>query len=422
MFRLLNIESKKIFFNIHNLQFFVLYPFLILLLYLSIISTILGTFILNLNLIVFNLIFIIFYIKNFNKLKLDINLNFFLIIIAIFFINIYFSNQTLYSFKTFLGLIKNFIFLIGSYVILKINNKMFNYFINLIFIIFILVACDTLLQFYSGKDIFGYTKPLVSYGRLSGPFGDELVVGSFLSKILFISILFFLINFKNKLYDLIFIVVSIFIIFLTKERSASIMSFLTMIIYIFLRIKNLKFRMAAITSMILILYLSITFIPNVKDRFQVIYNKNYTFLDTQWGAHFLTSFEIFKKYPIFGSGLRTFRFECGKDYTQSIPSKAKNIRCSTHPHNYYFEILSDLGVSGLVMFLYFLYKLSCTILNSFRRSSAGDNIIVSVSLFFLFFWPLKTTGSIFSSWNSYFYILSLIIIFYQTNFIKYKDK
>ena len=48
------------------------------------------------------------------------------------------------------------------------------------------------------------------------------------------------------------------------------MSFLTMIIYIFLRIKNLKFRMAAITSMILILYLSITFIPNVKDRFQVI--------------------------------------------------------------------------------------------------------------------------------------------------------
>ena len=200
------------------------------------------------------------------------------------------------------------------------------------------------------------------------------------------------------------------------------MSFLTMIIYIFLRIKNLKFRMAAITSMILILYLSITFIPNVKDRFQVIYNKNYTFLDTQWGAHFLTSFEIFKKYPIFGSGLRTFRFECGKDYTQNIPSKAKNSRCSTHPHNYYFEILSDLGISGLVMFLYFLFKLSSTILNSFIRASASNTIIVSVSLFFLFFWPLKTTGSIFSSWNSYFYTLSLIIIFYQTNFIKYKNK
>ena len=61
--------------------------------------------------------------------------------------------------------------------------------------------------------------------------------------------------------------------------------------------------MAAITSMILILYLSITFfIPNVKDRFQVIYNKNYTFLDTQWGAHFLTSFEIFKKYQFLDQG------------------------------------------------------------------------------------------------------------------------
>lgn len=422
MFRLLSVKYKKIFINNQNLQFFVLYPFLVLLLYFSIISTILGTFVLNLNLIFFNIIFIIFYIKNFNKLKLDINLIFFFIIILIFLINIYFSNQTLYSLKTFLNLTKNFIFLIGSYIVFKINNKIFNYFINFVFIIFILVACDTLLQFYFGKDIFGYAKPLVSNGRLSGPFGDELVAGSFLSKILFISVLFFLINLKNKLYDLIFLIVSIFIIFLTLERSASIMSFLTMILYIFLRIKNLKLRAVSITLILLTLYLSIIFIPNIKDRFQVIYNKNYTFLDTQWGAHFLTSFEIFKKYPIFGSGLRTFRYECSKDYIKNIPSKAVNYRCATHPHNFYLEILSDLGASGLLIFLLFLYKLSSGILNSSRKSLNNKNIIISISLFFLFFWPLKTTGSIFSSWNSYFYTLSLIIIFYQTNFIKYKNK
>ena len=342
--------------------------------------------------------------------------------IVVFLINIYFSNQNLYSLKTFLNLIKNFIFLIGSYIVFKINRKIFNYFVSLIFIIFLLVACDTFLQFYFGKDIFGYTKSLTSYGRLSGPFGDELIVGSFLSKILFISVLFFIINFKNKYYDLIFLIFSILIIFLTKERSASIMSFLTMILYIFLRIKNLKIRMASIILMLLTLCLSVTFIPNIKDRFQIIYNKNYTFLDTQWGAHFLTSYEIFKKYPIFGSGLRTFRYECSKDYTMDISSKAVNARCSTHPHNYYFEILSDLGVSGLMIFLFFLYKLSSRILNYYKKSFNNNNIIISISLFFLFFWPLKTTGSIFSSWNSYFYTLSLIIIFYQTNFIKYKDK
>ncbi len=422
MFRLLNTKSKKIFFNSQNLKSFALYPSLVVLLYFSIISTILGTFVLNLNLILFNIIFIIFYVKNFNKLKLDINLFIFFVVIVVFLINIYFSNQNLYSLKTFLNLIKNFIFLIGSYIVFKINRKIFNYFVSLIFIIFLLVACDTFLQFYFGKDIFGYTKSLTSYGRLSGPFGDELIVGSFLSKILFISVLFFIINFKNKYYDLIFLIFSILIIFLTKERSASIMSFLTMILYIFLRIKNLKIRMASIILMLLTLCLSVTFIPNIKDRFQIIYNKNYTFLDTQWGAHFLTSYEIFKKYPIFGSGLRTFRYECSKDYTMDISSKAVNARCSTHPHNYYFEILSDLGVSGLMIFLFFLYKLSSRILNYYKKSFNNNNIIISISLFFLFFWPLKTTGSIFSSWNSYFYTLSLIIIFYQTNFIKYKDK
>ena len=110
---------------------------------------------------------------------------------------------------------------------------MFNYFINLIFIIFILVACDTLLQFYSGKDIFGYTKPLVSYGRLSGPFGDELVVGSFLNLILFISILFFLINFKNKLYDLLYCSLNFYHIFNKRKISKYYVIFNNDYLYIF---------------------------------------------------------------------------------------------------------------------------------------------------------------------------------------------
>ena len=35
-----------------------------------------------------------------------------------------------------------------------------------------------------------------------------------------------------------------------------------------------------------------------------------SFWDSQWGAHYLTGFEIFKKHKFFGSGLKTFRILC----------------------------------------------------------------------------------------------------------------
>ena len=67
------------------------------------------------------------------------------------------------------------------------------------FIIFLFTAFDTILQYLTGKDIFGYPPSELHYGRLSGPFGDELIVGSYLSKLIFVSILFFFINLKKFL-------------------------------------------------------------------------------------------------------------------------------------------------------------------------------------------------------------------------------
>ena len=258
------------------------------------------------------------------------------------------------------------------------------------------------------------------YGRLSGPFDDELIVGSFLSKILFISILYFLLNFKIKYYYLIFITFAVLVIFLTKERSASIMAILASFIYIFLRIEKFKYKIISLSFFALFIIISFTAVPDSFKRYKFIYNSENNFLDTQWGAHFLTSYEIFKKNPILGSGIKTYRFECRKDYLKNINSKASELRCSTHPHNFYFEILSDTGILGIGFFLFFLLLVLKKIIFSYNQKIPDNNLSISICLFLLFFWPLKTTGSIFSSWNSYFYILSLIIIFYQINFIKLK--
>ena len=283
-------------------------------------------------------------------------------------------------------------------------------------------AFDTILQYLTGKDIFGYPPSELHYGRLSGPFGDELIVGSYLSKLIFISILFFFINLKKNFYDLIFLVFGLIVLFITKERSAFLMTFFTSLVYIFFRIEKLRFKIILSLIFISLIAALIFTVPDTVKRYKFLHNSGNNILHTQWGAHFLTSFEMFKKNPILGTGIRTFRHECSKDYSKNIQSKAVDLRCSTHPHNFYFEILAETGSLGLFIFLSFLFTVFKKIINTYKKNTSNNNIIISISLFFMFFWPIKTTGSIFSSWNSYFYILALIIIFYQINFLNFKKK
>ena len=422
MFKSLGLIISDFFILKNKFKYPYLLSLLVFLIYFSILSTLIGTFILNISLVIFCIIFPIFYVKNKSEIEIILNFKIFYLLIIFLFINSAFSDHLLYSARSSLNLIKNLIFLIGCYFIFKLDEKIFNRFIKLVFLIFIFTSLDTILQYLTGKDIFGYSQSKLHYGRLSGPFGDELIVGSFLSKISFISILYLLINFKNKYYDLFFLLFAILLVLLTKERSASIMLILTSIIYIIFRIENFKLKIITLILTLSLIGSSLMLVPDTVKRFKFMYGPEKSFFNTQWGAHFLTSYEIFKKNPLIGSGIRTFRYECNKDYLKNINSKAVDLRCSTHPHNFYFEILSETGGIGILTFLFFLLLVLRKILSSSNGKFWDKKIYISLCLFFFFFWPIKTTGSIFASWNSYFYVLALIIIFYQTNFIKFKKK
>ena len=65
-----------------------------------------------------------------------------------------------------------------------------------------------------------------------------------------------------------------------------------------------------------------------------------------------------KANKIFGSGIKSFREKCKKFLIEQ-----KRGVCSNHPHNYYLEVLTDLGIVGIffaaaiaLMFLVFLLK------------------------------------------------------------------
>jgi hypothetical protein len=63
----------------------------------------------------------------------------------------------------------------------------------------IFVSFDLFFQLYFGKDIFGYE---ITHYKLSGPFGDELIAGSYLQRFslfLFAFIIIFIQNQKKKI-------------------------------------------------------------------------------------------------------------------------------------------------------------------------------------------------------------------------------
>ena len=110
------------------------------------------------------------------------------------------------------------------------NSKKFNLFLLSIFITIFFVQFDILVQFFFGKDLFGYIPS--NEVRFSGPFGDELIAGGFMTK--FLSITFFCLflfleksKIKNSYLILsTYLFLSLIIIFLTGERMSMLLALL----------------------------------------------------------------------------------------------------------------------------------------------------------------------------------------------------
>ena len=148
----------------------------------------------------------------------------------------------------------------------------------------------------------------------------------------------------------------------------------------------------------------------VKQSPQIIKDRNINLLEyqinnfskTQWYAHYITSFEIFKDFKIFGIGVRNFRNVCKIDKYDGLFDK--NFRCSTHPHNKYLEILSETGIITFTLFIIILCQI-------FKRN-AYSNLDTYHKIFLIFltlilFDPLLPSKSFFNNWMSCIFWLIL---------------
>ena len=420
-----SVDRKYFFSDFYKKLFFLLKFFLLFLP----ISIIIGNSAININCFIIIIIYIsIFFFQKeiLSKYKKIFYIFIFFTTLSLF--NIYFSDYRNLSIVSVLGILRYFIVMMAFLYCLENDNKFLSLFSKILFFILLLVSLDTLLQYFSGKDIFGYENTSSHGNRLTGPFGDEYIVGAYLSKLAFVSV-FFLID-KNKKYHLIlYLLFTLLVVILSNERMTTIMLTFSFFIYFIFSI-NFSYKIKIIFIPILIYALTLLFLFNkdLKKHFithtfdqigitqkGIVLNEqpHYSAWDSQWGAHFLTAYEIFKSKPILGSGIKSFRVECRKAYYEKINSAEYKARCSTHPHNIYFEILGETGILIFVPFvllnLILAYKLIYILFN--QKKLNDFNLLIFCSYTILFF-PIQTTGAFFSTWNGLFYWLIYSFVAY----------
>lgn len=374
---------------------------------------VIGPFWVNFVLILTSAIFICESIKKnfFNKLKLNW-VYFYLIFIFYNIFHSFFATDILNSLQSSFFQFRYLLF--SLFIFLCISNaKNIEFILKFWLVLVLFVSFDTIYQYFFLENIFGLP---IRGARPSGVFGKELIVGTFIAYISVPIIFYYFkkfnnLNFKEKfLYSLIYLFLFTTVA-LTGERLAFLIFFVSSVIIFIFNTSLKKFiilLMSLIIFLTLIYFNSSSFNSRVKDFNSILAN----FYDSSYGRLWESGYLLFEKNKIFGVGLKNYRVDCDNQVDprpQSIPQF-----CSTHPHNFFLEILSETGLVGFSIFFIFFFNLIFYLKDKIRHlkndlifKEYSSLLYGNILILFIYIWPLKTSGSFFTTWNGSFFWLNL---------------
>ena len=299
-------------------------------------------------------------------------------------------------------------------------------------IILVVILFDTIFETVFERNIIGNISPSPKI-RIASFFGDELVVGAYILGLGYL-ISGYLISIdsplkvKKIIYNLILFLVPV-CIFFSGERS----NFIKASIIFFLMILFIKENLLIIKKKYIFLFFLVTIIfatfvskdiYNTQVQFfkRIDYSKNQNFFknfeNIKYFAHYEVAWEIFKDNPVIGVGGKNFRNICGNQKYNNPKIKFRSERCSTHPHQVHFELLSEHGLIGYI-FIISLILIFC--IRNFKYFLIKKNTLHLASILYVFFvfTPLIPSGSIFATFNATFFWLNFSICYFC---YKNKDK
>ena len=298
-------------------------------------------------------------------------------------------------------------FVLGINFLLDYSPELVKKFSLCLFSVVIFCVVDGYFQWIFGYNLFGFQSPSI---RVTGVFGKEEVLGHFLSHIvpLLIALLAYLYKTKKKTsIAIIFILmISEILIFITNDR-AGFLKISQFTILLILLSSNFKFlRLISFIISVVIIYLLILSAPDSKERFrQTVTDVSSTSIPYMpWSPghekHFSVAIDMFKENPIFGQGPQLFKTLC-----QITPEKYLD-KCTSHPHNYYFQTLGELGLLGTIFLVFgFIYTTSILLKNFYltwfsksKTKKLPDYYLFLLILVFLILWPLIPNQSFYNNW------------------------
>jgi O-antigen ligase len=308
-----------------------------------------------------------------------------------------------------------------------------------------LLSFDIFLQHWIGHDIFGF-KPFE--GRYNGFFEHEAIAGSYIQKHFCLSLLsVFLIDFKKiaKIF-LITLIINILGlgILLSLDRMPFII-FIFIIVILFFLMRN--YRIIFFSNLIIVSLLFASLFKNyevISSRYQYLNrdininkildtisinkiikspeniveekSKNNNLFHGDYSKLYRAAYLVFLKNYIIGSGVKSFIYECIK-----LPEDKSSISCNNHPHNLYLEILVNLGLLGIFIFIIFLFLITNKIVKSLLDKNIISTERITLILFLTFFiaelLPLRSYGSIFQVNNGSIFWFFLGLVSYINNFM-----
>lgn len=326
------------------------------------------------------------------------------------------SADILHSLDSSLFYFRIGIFACLIWFLIEKDKKILDYFYYIILFSFLILILDSFFQYIFKKNVLGF--PILG-NRISSFFGDELVMGSYMSRILPLFLGLHLIKTKKNIYDdyligLVLIFSGIAIL-LSAERVAILFYILT-IFFIFFFIN--RYRKIIIISSLFYLFFSFIIISNNSWAKERIFDKAIEVLNVQnderkyFFSHqhdvlLKTAFNMFLDKPLIGHGPKMFR-KLNSDSKYFVDDNSLHI----HPHNFYFQLLAETGVIGFSFLTCLLFYVLISFLKQFKsiivkkKNYYSDFQICLLVSILLSVWPLSPNGNFFNNWLSIVYSFS----------------
>ena len=382
-------------------------------------SLITGPFIPDLSITLVCLMFIyLSFIENMRSYYLSKFSIFFIIFYLTINLTSLFSVDPFESLKISLVYFRYFLFSLAFWYLIKNQPRVLNNLLKSIMISMFILILDGFYQFYFGKNIFGWD---ATGTRISSFFKDELILGSYLSRMF--PLLFSLcilkfnsVNYSKFNFILIFLLLSGIevLTFLSGERAAFFYINLSAFYLIILMSRFKLLRLFSLSFALIIIVIITNFNSTYKERIvdqtirQMGSGDNKYIFSLEHTNHYISAFRMFLDNKISGIGPRMFRKNCHLDkYKISFES------CTTHPHNIYIQVLSESGLMGIFVLMlpfgalvYFsikhlLFKLL------YKKIIFTDFQLGLMSCFLISLWPIVPTGDFYNNWLNIIYYFPL---------------